>query len=468
MPSKRNRRAPRRAVTAAAQLRELREENAALRKTVRALMGRVERALDTQGTPFSWFQAAAKLEQTVRLRTRQSELLNDRLKRELESRREIELALKQAKRQADLANQSKTRFLAAASHDLRQPLNSALLFLESVNDAAMTPGDRDLVHRSRLALAALNNLLGTLLDVARLDSGDIEPTVIDFPVTALLERLGPEFAALARAAGIELRLRSSAAWLRTDMHLLETVLRNLISNAIRYTRTGGVLVACRRRAQGLMICVYDTGIGIESTHLDAIFEAYYQVPGAAHRANTGIGLGLSIVSRISQLLSFERIVRSQPGKGSLFAVTVPYGTPAEEAAPDELQSPTLAVGRSRAPLVVVIDDNPEALQGMSAVLEKSGCRALTAAAATDAVVQLITADQEPDLILSDYHLADGVKGDEAIAEIQREFDRTAPAVIMTSDPDPTLRRRLRERGFTVLDKPLNLAKLRALLASLPA
>jgi len=217
-----------------------------------------------------------------------------------------------------------------------------------------------------------------------------------------------------------------------------------------------------------MICVYDTGIGIEATHLEAIFEAYYQVPGAAHRANTGIGLGLSIVSRISQLLSFERIVRSEPGKGSLFAVTVPYGTPAEEGAPGELPSPTLAVGRSRAPLVVVIDDNPEALQGMSAVLEKSGCRALTAAAATDAVVQLITADQEPDLILSDYHLAEGVKGDEAIAEIQREFDRSAPAAIMTSDPDPTLRKRLRERGFTVLDKPLNLAKLRALLASLPA
>jgi two-component system, sensor histidine kinase len=467
MPAKRNRRAPRRA-TVAAQLRELREENAALRKTVRALMGRVERAVDSQGAPFSWFQAAAKLEQTVRLRTRQSELLNDRLKRELASRREIELALKQAKRQAELANQSKTRFLAAASHDLRQPLNSALLFLESVNDAAMAPADRDLVHRSRLALAALNNLLGTLLDVARLDSGGIEPTVIDFPVTALLERLGPEFAALARAAGIELRLRSSDAWVRTDMYLLETVLRNLISNAIRYTRSGGVLVACRRRAHGLMICVYDTGIGIESAHLEAIFEAYYQVPGAARRTNTGIGLGLSIVSRIAELLSLKRIVRSLPGKGSLFAVIVPYGTPAQEAASEVLRSPALVMNRSRPLLVVVVDDNPEALQGMSAVLEKWGCRTLTAAAATDAVVQLIAADQEPDLILSDYHLADGVKGDEAIAEIQREFDRLAATAIMTSDPDPALRRRLRQRGFTVLDKPLNLAKLHALLARMPA
>jgi signal transduction histidine kinase len=466
MPAKRKSRPPRR-VAAGAQLRELREENAALRKTVRALTTRVERAMDSEGTSFSWFQAAAKLEQTVRQRTRESELLNDRLKRELESRREIELALKQAKQQAELANQSKTRFLAAASHDLRQPLNSALLFLESINEAATAPGDRDLLRRSRLALAALNNLLGTLLDVARLDSGDIEPTVVDFPVLALLERLGPEFAALASAAGIELRVRPSAAWVRTDMHLLETVLRNLLSNAIRYTRTGGVMVACRPRATGLRICVYDTGIGIESAHLEAIFEAYYQVPGVPRRTSGGIGLGLSIVSRIAQLLSFERIVRSRPGKGSLFAVTVPYGTPVEEAATERGQSPALAVRRSRPLLVVVVDDNPETLQGMSTLLEKWGCRALTAAAATDAVVQLIAADQAPDLILSDYHLAGGVKGDEAIAEIQREFDRAAPAAIMTSDPDPALRKRLRKRGFTVLDKPLNLAKLRAMLGAMP-
>jgi signal transduction histidine kinase len=218
--------------TAAAQLQRLRDESSALRKTVRALMDRVERAVDDQGTPFSWFQAAAKLEETVRLRTRQPEQLNDRLKRELESRREIELALKHAKQQADLANQSKTRFLAAASHDLRQPLNSALLFLESVNEPGMAAGDRDLVRRSRVALAALNNLLGTLLDVARPDSGDIEPNLVDFPVAALLERLGPEFQAVVRAAGIDLTFRLSDTWVRTDVHLLETVLRNLISNLL--------------------------------------------------------------------------------------------------------------------------------------------------------------------------------------------------------------------------------------------
>jgi signal transduction histidine kinase/CheY-like chemotaxis protein len=442
----------------------LRKENAALRKTVRALMDRVERAVDTQGTPFSWFQAAAKLEETVRTRTRELELLNDRLKRELHSRREIELALKQAKQQAELANQSKTRFLAAASHDLRQPLNSALLFLESINDEGLAEGDLGLVRRSRLALAALNNLLGTLLDVARLDAGDIEANVVDFPLAALLERLGPEFQAVARAAGIGLRLRPSDVWIRTDAHLLETVLRNLISNAIRYTPRGSVLIGCRRREQGLMICVYDTGVGIESAHLEAIFDAYYQVPSADRRSNAGIGLGLSIVSRIGNLLSLERVVRSVPGRGSLFAVVVPYGSAAEETTTQTpAQYVTPGVRRSRPALVVVIDDNEDALAGMAAVLAKWGCRAVTATAATDAVVQLISGDLRPDLIVSDYHLADGIKGDEAIAEVQREFDGPSAAAIMTSDPDPTLRKNLQERGFVVLDKPLNLAKLRAMI-----
>ena len=424
-------------------------------------MDRVERAVDNQGTPFSWFQAAAKLEETVRTRTRELELLNDRLKRELQSRREIEIALKQAKQQADLANQSKTRFLAAASHDLRQPLNSALLFLESISDEALAETDRNLVRRARLALAALNNLLGTLLDVARLDAGDIEANVVDFPIAALLERLGPEFQAVARAAGIGLRFRPSDAWIRTDAHLLETVLRNLISNAIRYTPRGSVLIGCRCRQQGLMICVYDTGVGIESAHLEAIFDAYYQVPSEARRHNAGIGLGLSIVSRIANLLSFERVVRSEPGRGSLFAVVVPYGSPDETQ--DHWQDATLGARRSRPALVVVIDDNEDALAGMSAVLQKWGCRAVTATAPTDAVVQLISGDLEPDLIVSDYHLADGIKGDEAIAEVQRELDRRSAAAIMTSDPDPALRKSLQERGFVVLDKPLNLAKLRAMI-----
>lgn len=448
-------------------LARLREQNRALCKTVRALMDRVERAVDDQGTPFSWFQAAAKLEETVRQRTEQYETLNARLSRELESRREIELALKQAKQQADLANQSKTRFLAAASHDLRQPLNSAVLFIESIDEAALSESDRNLVHRSRLALASLNNLLGTLLDVARLDSGGIEPRLADFPVCALLDRLAPEFQAVARAAGIELEIHRSRVWVHTDLRLLETVLRNFISNAIRYTPRGRVVVGCRRRSQGLMIGVYDTGIGIEREHLDAIFDPYYQIPHSDRRIGVGIGLGLSIVSRIAEMLSLERIVGSRPGKGSMFAVVVPYGSVSGDLPGDLEAQPRVVVHHSRPLTVVVIDDSPEALLGMSAVLEKWGCRPITAANPTDAVVHLISSDLEPDLVISDYHLAGALKGDSAIAQVRREFDRAPATLIMTSDPDPGLRERLQSQGLTVLEKPLNLAKLRALIERLP-
>jgi signal transduction histidine kinase len=446
----------------------LREQNKALRKTVRALTQRVEHAMDSQGSSFSWFQAAAKLEETVRLRTEQYESLNSRLTRELESRREIEIALKQAKHAADIANQAKTRFLAAASHDLRQPLNSALLFLESADESTMGAANRELVQRAKVSLASLNNLLGTLLDSARLDSGSISARLANFPLAALFTRLEPEFASVAKSAGLELQFMPSRCWVRTDMHLLETVLRNFVSNAIRYTPHGRVIVGCRRKHDGLQICVYDTGIGIEGKHLQAIFEEYYQVPMASRPRDAGIGLGLSIVSRIARLLSVECTVASTVGRGSRFAVKVPYGTAASDRhGLQAWQADPLQNAAQRSLNIIVIDDNAEVLRGMSAILSKWGHRPVTAITATDAVVQLITADLQPDLVISDYHLSDGNKGDQAIVEVQREFDATVPALVMTSDPDPGLRDRLQKRGLTVLSKPLNLGKLRAMLDRLP-
>lgn len=453
----------------ATRLRQLREENLALRKTVRALMARVEHEFDQHAGAFSWFQAAARLEDTVRQRTEQFESLNAQLTRELESRREIELALKQAKQLADSASQAKTRFLAAASHDLRQPLNSALLFLESVDDAQLAAANRELLQRAKVALASLNNLLGTLLDSARLDLNGIAPRITDFPMAALIDRLGPEFGSVARSAGLELRFRSCKAWVRTDMHLLETLLRNFVSNAIRYTPRGRVLVGCRRRRTGVEICVLDTGIGIETRHLKRIFEEYYQVPTTERPRDAGIGLGLSIVSRLARLLELECSVRSNVGKGSTFAVRVPYGKPAAGGASLDLWSRGADPrGARRALNVVVIDDLPDVLRGMAAVLGKWGHRAITAATATDAVVQLIAADLQPDLVISDYHLAAGAKGDQAIVEVQREFDSVPPGLIITSDPDPLLRDHLQRRGMTVLPKPLNLGKLRAMLDRLPS
>jgi len=438
----------------------LRAENRALKKSVAALMARVEKAVDEQGSQFSWFQAAASLEETIRQRTDEYEQLNVRLKAELESRREIELALKQAKESADWANETKTRFLAAASHDLRQPLSSALLFLDSIGESSLAGLDLDYLQKARVALASLSNLLDTLLDVARLDSGGIEPQYADFPLHALLDKLVPEFSSVARSAGLELRYVPSNAWVRSDMHLLETILRNLISNAIRYSPRGRVLVGCRRRREGLVISVYDTGIGIEKEHLQAIFAAYYQVPRERRARSTGIGLGLSIVERIATLLSLTRVVRSTPGRGSLFGVVVPYGRPSRAAG--RVSAPARAPAAPSL-TIAVIDDDAGVRQGLAATLAKWGHRPIAAATATEAVVQLISADLSPDFVISDYHLAGSAKGDAAIEEVRREFDRAPAAAIMTSDPDPKLRVRAREMGFDLLAKPLSLPALRALL-----
>ncbi len=444
---------------------ELHEENRALKKTVAALMQRVEKAVDEQGSAFSWFQAAASLEETIRQRTREYEQLNVRLLAELESRREIELALKQAKEQADRANETKTRFLAAASHDLRQPLSSALLFLESISESALQGLDSDYLNKARVALASLSNLLDTLLDVARLDSGGIEPQYADFPVSALLERIVPEFASVARAAGLELKFVSSSAWVRSDLHLLETVLRNLISNAIRYTPRGRLLVGCRRRLEGLLIAVHDTGIGIEAKHLEAIFTAYYQVPAGGRARTSGIGLGLSIVERITSLLALKREVRSRPGHGSTFAVLVPYGR--SRSGVQSRGATAAGALRKHGLAIAVIEDDPGVRAALSATLIKWGHRPFAAATATEAVVQFIGADQSPDFIISDYHLAGSAKGDAAIEEVRREFDRAPPAAIMSSDPDPKLRAKARDKGFTLLAKPLSLSELRGLLERVP-
>ncbi len=442
----------------------LRADNRALKKTVQALMERVEKTVDEQGSAFSWFQAAATLEETIRQRTEQYEQLNLRLMGELESRREIELALTQARDLADRANESKTRFLAAASHDLRQPLSSALLFLESIREGALGGLDLDHLNKARVALASLGNLLDTLLDVARLDSGGIEPQYADFPVGAVLDRLVPEFAGVARAAGLRLDFVPSSAWVHSDLHLLETVLRNLISNAIRYTPHGRLLVGCRRRRGGLLIAIHDTGVGIAAEHLTAIFDPYYQVPGGGRARTGGIGLGLSIVQRIATLLALGREVRSTPGRGSVFAVLVPYsrtgagcGTRPRHAA---------AAARTHSLAVAVIDDDPGVRTALAATLSKWGHRPFAAATATEAAVQFIGADLAPDFIISDYHLAGALTGDAAIEEIRREFDRIAPAAIMTSDPDPRLRAAALARGFTLLAKPLNLSELRGLLERL--
>jgi len=436
-------------------------ENQRLKKTLNALMKRVERDIDQQADAFTLFRTAAKLEEAIKVRTKDLETVNKRLTHELDVRQQIEEALRLAKEKAEETDKLKTKFLAAASHDLRQPLNSALLFLEAVEGSGLPSKERDYLNKTRVALGSLNSLLVSLLDVTKLDSGMIEPHINHFQVADVLNPLADEYAELSSNSSLSFRHVKSSAVVRSDQHLLETVIRNLVTNAIRYTPSGKVLMGCRRLAQKVRICVYDTGVGIPPEELDRIFEAYYQSSNPGVTQATGMGLGLSIVDRISALLSIELHVVSKPGTGSMFAVDVPLGDSQKII---ETQHPAIIADSLHDRTIVVIDDSADVLNSMKANIDRWGCRAIFATDGSQALVELIASDQDPDVIISDYHLANGEKGFDAIDQIRREFSHDIFSVLMTSDPDPKIRDLSRKKGHAYMSKPLNMAKLRALLS----
>lgn len=436
-------------------------ENQRLKKTLNALMKRVERDIDQQADAFTLFRTAAKLEEAIKVRTKDLETVNKRLTHELDVRQQIEEALRLAKEKAEETDKLKTKFLAAASHDLRQPLNSALLFLEAVEGSGLPSKERDYLNKTRVALGSLNSLLVSLLDVTKLDSGMIDPHINHFQVADVLNPLADEYAELSSNSSLSFRHVKSSAIVRSDQHLLETVIRNLVTNAIRYTPSGKVLMGCRRLAQKVRICVYDTGVGIPPEELDRIFEAYYQSSNPGVTQATGMGLGLSIVDRISALLSIELHVVSKPGTGSMFAVDVPLGDSQKII---DTQYPAIIADSLHDRMIVVIDDSADVLNSMKANIDRWGCRAIFATDGSQALVELIASDQNPDVIISDYHLANGEKGFDVIDQIRREFSHDIFSVLMTSDPDPKIRDLSRKKGHAYMTKPLNMAKLRALLS----
>lgn len=436
-------------------------ENQRLKKTLNALMKRVERDIDQQADAFTLFRTAAKLEEAIKVRTKDLETVNKRLTHELDVRQQIEEALRLAKEKAEETDKLKTKFLAAASHDLRQPLNSALLFLEAVEGSGLPSKERDYLNKTRVALGSLNSLLVSLLDVTKLDSGMIDPHINHFQVADVLNPLADEYAELSSNSSLSFRHVKSSAIVRSDQHLLETVIRNLVTNAIRYTPSGKVLMGCRRLAQKVRICVYDTGVGIPPEELDRIFEAYYQSSNPGVTQATGMGLGLSIVDRISALLSIELHVVSKPGTGSMFAVDVPLGDSQKII---DTQYPAIIADSLHDRMIVVIDDSADVLNSMKANIDRWGCRAIFATDGSQALVELIASDQNPDVIISDYHLANGEKGFDVIDQIRREFSHDIFSVLMTSDPDPKIRDLSRRKGHAYMTKPLNMAKLRALLS----
>lgn len=386
------------------------------------------------------------LEQRVKERTQELQVLNEQLL--------------SANSKAEQANQSKTRFLASASHDLLQPLNAARLFTSALAGKAVDKGLTDLVAHIDTSLESAEEIISTLLDISKLDAGALEPKRSIFPIDDLIRHLATEFAAIAGDQNLELRVVHSTAWTESDPSLLRRVIQNFLSNAIRYTTSGRILLGCRRIKGHLRIEVWDTGPGIPADKLKQIFEEFRRLQHG--REVKGLGLGLAIVDRISSMLDHPLTVRSRQSHGSLFGITVPrvkQPAPTGETRPPKVKSRGLA--KLDGLIVLCIDNDAAILDGMVALLENWGCRVVTALGLEDALQTLD--NEKPDIILADYQLDDDKNGLDAMDALQREFSTKIPGILITGYLGKDVRDESYRRGYQLLHKPVKPAALRAMV-----
>jgi Na+/proline symporter/CheY-like chemotaxis protein len=392
-------------------------------------------------------EAAEALERRVHERTYELKLLNDELLR--------------AKAAADEANVSKTRFLAAASHDILQPLNAARLYVTSLVERQSGGEVARLTGHVDASLEAVEEIIGALLDISRLDTGSLKPDIASFRIDELLRQLEVEFTPLAREKGLRLVFVPSSLTVRSDRRLLRRLLQNLVSNAVKYTKAGRVLVGCRRRGRQVRIDVYDTGIGIPKSKQRIVFTEFHRLEQGAKVAR-GLGLGLSIVERIGRVLDHKVRLDSAVERGSHFSVEVPLA-PAAAKPRSRSEPKTIDMRRLTGMAVLCIDNDPKILDGMKTLLGGWGCRVITAtdlAAAADALRDEASA---PAGLLVDYHLDHG-DGIAAIADLRRRYGAGMPAILVTADRTAAVREAANAQDIQVLNKPIKPAALRALLA----
>jgi Na+/proline symporter/signal transduction histidine kinase len=390
---------------------------------------------------------------------RANETLERRVRERTEELTRLNAELARAKAEAEEANISKTRFVAAASHDILQPLNAARLYVTSLVERRGE--DAPLVGNIDASLEAVEEIFGALLDISRLDAGVMKPDFASLRIADLLRQLDVEFAPLAREKGLELTFVSCSTTIRSDRRLLRRMLQNLVSNAIKYTPKGRVLVGCRRRGKRLRIDVYDTGLGIPPSRKRAIFKEFHRLEEGAKVAR-GLGLGLSIVDRIGRVLDHKIDVKSNVGRGSHFCVEVPLSAAAPSSQPAR---ETVPVDRRQlvGTVALCVDNEVSILDGMAALLGGWGCVVLKATDLRTAIAIVTEAQIRPNGLLIDYHLDQG-NGIAAITELRQRFGADLPAILITADRSPRVRDEARGQGIQVLHKPLKPAALRALLA----
>lgn len=378
------------------------------------------------------------------------------LSRDVTARERSKAELVDAIDLAERANRAKSRFLAAASHDLRQPLSALGLYVGVLRSRA-APEQQAIVQSIDDCVGSLSELLSDLLDVSKLDAGVVTPHASSFSLDELLETLVSVHGAKARVKGLSLRLRRHDLVIRTDHALLHRMLGNLISNAIRYTASGGVLVATRRREGRHWVEVWDTGVGIAADKTTLIFEEFRQLDEGAR--NRGSGLGLAIVAKCATLLGIQVRVASRPGRGSVFAIELPPQSSEPVVSP--VASPPRAARLLR---IAIVDDNPQFLESLTMSLQIAG-HEIIAASDGMSLMQQLGADA-PDILLTDYRLTQGQTGFHVIRQVREVFGENLPAMVMTGDTDPALIRAMAEQGIAVQFKPLQLETLLPLLGQL--
>jgi len=371
--------------------------------------------------------------------------------------------LTRQKQAIELASQAKSRFLASASHDLRQPMHAIGLFASALEPHVATEEGKAILGKIQASLATTESLFGAVLDVSRLDAGSVQPQVSRISVPHLLERLRDDFQYEAAAHGLRIRVHAAAYHVESDPVLLDRILRNLVSNALRYTDKGGILLAARRHGDNIRFQVWDSGIGIPAEHFSSIFTEFYQVQPVRQGRMKGLGLGLAIVDRLARLLGHRLDLRSVTGKGSVFSLDVPLAEAAASGGARAMESPAASYTRLDG-RVLLLDDDEEVLDALGTLLQGWGLDVTIARDGTEAMRQL---RQPPSLVVTDYRLGASETGLDVVDRLRHLFrGATFPVIVITGDMAGACKRSVAEQAYPLLNKPVQPAKLRALVTRL--
>ena len=438
---------------------ELKRRIAKLERMNMALMDHVERSTDRQGNAYSLFQTAITLDTRVRART--EELTNLMLSLERSNR-----ALVEAKEEAEFANRSKTRFLAAASHDLLQPLNAARLSISTLADMPLGTEALAIAGQVERGLKTIEDLIKALIDISKLDAGVVRPNVRSICLNEVLEDVAAAFEPVASRKGLRFLVKADKLAVESDPVLLKRILQNLVSNAVRYSRAGGVLVRARSRGGSCLIDVVDTGPGISVAERARIFDEFYRGEGATGDAEIGLGLGLSIVKRMTLALGHSLKVTSKLGRGSRFRLRLAMAQ-GEVRERSETGGFVMPVSTTLADLrIVVVENDVGAREALGRLLSSWEAAVVSAHSLEDLKRELLGSPEAPHIALIDYHLDGGLCGLDVAAWLRSAYGAGLPAIVTTADHSAEVAEEVRAAGCELIHKPIKPAYVRALMSHL--